>query len=289
MAFRLKNRRSLAGQLGDLVDDELRSALGELARPLPDEEAIHEARKSVKRIRALLRLVRDGLGADFAVENKRLRDAAHHLASLRDADATSETLQALRLRYSAVLTPAVARSIERGLQQRRRQARAGASNRIVRVARALQRSSRFAPDQIRIAGRPATIRAGLERGYRRARAAMRRLGPWSDATQFHLWRRRVKDHYYQMRLFEDLHSAPRSRAVRLERLETWLGRDHDLAILRATILGGPHRFGEARQTALVLGCITKYQQSLRGRSLAFGRRLFAPTPQRFGSSTGAWL
>jgi hypothetical protein len=59
-------------------------------------------------------------------------------------------------------------------------------------------------------------------------------------------------------------------------------------MLRADILSAPDRFGGARTTALVLGCIIKYQAWLRGRSLRLGRRLFALAPREFGRSVLAW-
>ena len=110
----------------------------------------------------------------------------------------------------------------------------------------------------------------------------------SDATQFHAWRRRVKDHAYHVRLFESLHPTPRARARNLKRLETWLGDDHNLALLRAAILGVPDTFGEARTTALVLGCIVKAQASLRQKALTLGRRLFGRKPAQFRRAVAEW-
>jgi CHAD domain-containing protein len=125
-------------------------------------------------------------------------------------------------------------------------------------------------------------------GYRRAREALKELSLDADPTQFHLWRKRVKDHWYHLTLFEQLHSTPRSRARTLDRLESLLGDDHDLAMLRALILAAPDRYGGARATTLVLGSITKRSAMLRKRALALGQRTFAKGAKEFDDAVVSW-
>ena len=105
---------------------------------------------------------------------------------------------------------------------------------------------------------------------------------------FHTWRRRVKDHWYQVRLLEGLNAAVRARARRLKQLETLLGDDHNLVLLRATILSAPARFGRDRATVLILGCIAEYQAALRSRALRLGHRLFIRRPKVFRKSVDSW-
>ena len=106
----------------------------------------------------------------------------------------------------------------------------------------------------------------------------------SKAAQFHLWRRRVKDHWYHLRLLANRDPKARLRVPRVEKLEDWLGNEHNLAILRTTIVAAPDRFGDARTTAVVLGCITRYQTWLRQQALRRGHRVFAETPKTFAES-----
>src|ERR671917_266737 len=90
------------------VPDEVRRvALGRIDHALDElrgrsdssrEEAVHEARKDMKKLRALLRLLRGELGDRVrARENAAFRDAARELAGVRDADVMLETLGALDL------------------------------------------------------------------------------------------------------------------------------------------------------------------------------------------------
>jgi hypothetical protein len=148
----------------------------------------------------------------------------------------------------------------------------------------LGRLSNSLPDRVQEAGRFKAVRRGVARGWRRANRAMTGLDVSSDAAQFHLWRRRVKDHWYQLRLLGARHPPARSRAATLKKLERWLGDDHNLSMLRAAILAAPDRFGDARTTDIVLGCIVKYQAWLRERSLTLGHRVFARKAARFWES-----
>lgn len=45
---------------------------------------------------------------------------------------------------------------------------------------------------------------------------------------------------------------------------------------------------EERMTAVVLGCVAKYQTTLRRRALKSGRQLFASTPSAFRTQIDKW-
>jgi CHAD domain-containing protein len=288
MAFCLKHHHAIGKELYKVARKEFKAALDELDSGTVTEEAIHEARKSLKKIRAELRLLHAKLGSAYATENARLRTAAHLLSSLRDVDAAVETLRGLQHQYQTVLTSSITRTVIRGLRQRKRRVDARASLLVGRATAVLRRSRKSISREIRRAGSVTAVRSGLARGYRRARAAMKDVSMDSGAAQVHLWRRRLKDHWYQVRLFERLHPTARARAETLRRLEGWLGDDHNLDVLRRALLDAPDRFGGARATALVLGCIAKHQPSLRGRALKLGHRMFRAKPVQFRHAVAAW-
>jgi len=81
-----------------MVAKEFETAIDELGRRqgVDRAEAVHEARKCVKKTRAVLRLLKQNLGDDYGVLAWRLRRMAHQLSSLRDADAGPEMMNALR-------------------------------------------------------------------------------------------------------------------------------------------------------------------------------------------------
>src|SRR5919108_247446 len=91
---------------GEAVPDGLRRiARGRIDHALDElrgktksspEEAVHEARKNMKKLRALLRLTRNELGDEvYRRENECFRDAGRRLSGVRDADVMLETLDGL--------------------------------------------------------------------------------------------------------------------------------------------------------------------------------------------------
>src|SRR5436190_20379458 len=98
MSFELKPDESLGKGLRRIVRGQLENGLEELtgARPEPRDEALHEARKCFKKVRAMLRLVRPKIGTKmYRGENLCIRDAARPLTEVRDAKILIETLDSL--------------------------------------------------------------------------------------------------------------------------------------------------------------------------------------------------
>ena len=70
-----------------------------------DQDVVHEARKAIKRMRALARLFRDELGEpEFKRVSASLRDAAQRLAGARDAQVRLATLTSLAERHPKALS-----------------------------------------------------------------------------------------------------------------------------------------------------------------------------------------
>ena len=87
------------------ADKLLRMSVGEvlerLQAPQPiSDEAIHDARKALKKARADLRLLQDGINkTTYQAENADLRDAGRFLSPLRDARSLIEAFDSLHDRY----------------------------------------------------------------------------------------------------------------------------------------------------------------------------------------------
>ena len=96
MAFQLKTDRAVAREVRRLARKELESARKALMRaPRPADEAIHDARKSVKKVRAILHLVETDGGHGLSGSRKRLRAVSRTLSDLRDATAMIDTFETL--------------------------------------------------------------------------------------------------------------------------------------------------------------------------------------------------
>src|SRR5438046_811176 len=95
MAFRLRTDESVGDGLKRVVKKELRSAVKELADAELSEEAIHQARKSVKKVRAVLQLISKNSSDVIDRDAKRLRRSSRLLSPLRDAEAVVATAEEL--------------------------------------------------------------------------------------------------------------------------------------------------------------------------------------------------
>jgi CHAD domain-containing protein len=283
MAYRLKPGKPMSTDLSRTVRRQVKKALDELGDASEPLEGLHEVRKRIKKVRAMLRLVRDGLGHDYRKYNRRLREVAHRLSVPRDAEASLEMLTSVRRHYPQLLTETMERSVRHGLAPKKR----GAAARIRpgELRRTLLAAASHLPRAVRRSSTPSVVSDGMSDSYRRARRAMRKAQEAPEDLRFHAWRRRVKDHWYQVRLFEAVHPQARRRSRMLKRLEKELGDEHNLVLLRTTLLESPSTFGDERVIAIVLGCIEKYQATLRRSALRLGERLFREQSLGFGK----WL
>src|SRR5262245_22442624 len=83
MAFRLRPDESVSRGLRRLARDELQSARTELRnRRIRRDDAVHEARKSVKKVRAILELMDEDGGHGLDRCEKRLRSVNGMLSEL---------------------------------------------------------------------------------------------------------------------------------------------------------------------------------------------------------------
>jgi CHAD domain-containing protein len=96
MAYRLKLKAHLALEVRRIALEQIEIARTALARPDDRAAAVHDARRSLKRLRAMLRLVRPALGETwFKQSNRQLADLGQRLSRSRDLDVMVVTVSKL--------------------------------------------------------------------------------------------------------------------------------------------------------------------------------------------------
>src|SRR5882672_10611249 len=101
MSFGLKREASIAQEVRRLVLRQLEIAISEL-RTVGDpesDEAIHDARRRVKKIRAVIRLVQPALDKAYRAVDRDLRDVSRMLAPVADGQGVIQTLDEMARRY----------------------------------------------------------------------------------------------------------------------------------------------------------------------------------------------
>jgi CHAD domain-containing protein len=265
---------------------------GAVSHPVDLVELVHDARKTIKRMRALARLLRHELGEqEFKSVNRSLRVAGQRLAGARDAEVRLATLHNLIERNPKALTREGISRLERRLESEREQTvelsdHDKALQDIAAMRQQLARWTQVGHDFEALA-------PGLERIYRegRRRHARVKRGHGRDAQDVHDWRKRVKSLYYVLDMLGGKRAngtrGPRRRADRLGEV---LGEEHDLWMLCAYVDEHPDRLGEdqAAQQELIER-IERRRKQLRKRALKLGARLYRRKPGSFTRRVGRSL
>jgi CHAD domain-containing protein len=98
----------------------------------------------------------------------------------------------------------------------------------------------------------------------------------------HELRKRIKDHWYHVRLLEGIWSETMgAREKSLKALETWLGEDHNLFVLSERLIAEPAKYGTKRGLESVLQSIRSWQTELRDRALPLAERVYEEKPFEF--------
>jgi CHAD domain-containing protein len=285
LSYRLKSGEPVCEAVKRIAAEQIGAAAAALGQGRGDrDEAVHEARKRIKKVRALLRLVRPQLGRAYRPENRVLRDAGRKLSEYRDAASVIESFDQLRAKYKDELSEIRFDSVRRGLLESKRKLESSRDwvVAIQQIADTLDASAGRAHGWMLKTGGFCAISQGLHATYREARQRMADAARHGGPQYCHDWRKRLKDNWYQIRLLENLWvDWALGYEKSLKDLETWLGEHHNLQVLRETILKQPGNFGQETDVDLCLKLVCKDQKELRKNALSLGERVYEEPPQRF--------
>jgi CYTH domain-containing protein/CHAD domain-containing protein len=270
-------RRVIAGRL-DKATERLRDA-GEEGDALA--EAIHGARKDLKKARAALRLIRDELGEKtFKRENHALRDAGRLLSASRDAEVKVETLDAL-VDGAGDAPPAATARWREALVADRDRIVGGETDQTGAAVAAIEEVAQRAPAwKIDRAGWK-LLSPGLDTAYSEGREAFAALGDRPSFDAVHELRKRGKDLWYQLRLLRDAwEPVMEAAAEEIHDFTDMLGDHHDLAVLAEDLDQRPQVDPAQRETLKAL--IASRQAELLGEARGAGERIYAEKPKAFG-------
>jgi CHAD domain-containing protein len=276
-------RRILQAQVDDAVT-QLRGEAGN-----EPAEAIHEARKDMKKIRSALRLVREAIGDDaWRRENDHYRDVARKLSAHRDAEILVESLDGLRERFG----PAVRKRSEKLRKELDEENRAahddGTIERTMAGAAAELIALRSSVDELDLDGDGwKLIAPGIHRSYRRGRKRLRSVEEEPSVTNLHELRKRVKDLWYQLRLIREA-DRPMIGALadHAHDLSDHLGDDHDLALLREEVERRRDAFASPADRRHLLQEIDQRRGELQFAAISLGERIYAEKPKKFTARLG---
>jgi CHAD domain-containing protein len=257
------------------------------------EEAVHEARKDMKKLRSLLRLVRDEIGDEiYRRENEAFREAARRLSGVRDADVMIETLDSLVERRDGEIPSRAAGGLRKALQEHREALdddRGGRKTARKEVIRALEEArERVEQWPLRTDGFE-VLEPGLRRAYRRGQREYRAVLDDPSTENLHEWRKRVKDLWYHQTLLQccwpELMDPLGDQAHELSDL---LGLDHDVAVLREWAQAHPAAAGGTSGLEAFNAAAETRRAELQREAIALGGRLYAERPRAYAKRLASY-
>ena len=283
MAFRIRPDRPFTAEFCSVVVHQLRQAIHFLEeQPDGPHEAIHDARKKFKRVRALYRLIQPDAKAFRLRENERIRDMAKTLSIVRDATALVETVDYLAGEAVSPEEIAALNTASKALIERRDRIASDETDLPAKIAAAVQtcRDAIEALAELQLDDSPQKTARRLARAWRkqlsRAAADLVACEEGADAEAFHDLRKVGQTYWMHLALLSDLwQSAMRAKKEQAKMLVDLLGHEHDLSVLTQTVNENPDLFGDSDTLALLIGAIIARQQELRHKAIEQAKIVFA--------------
>jgi CYTH domain-containing protein/CHAD domain-containing protein len=247
-------------------------------------EAVHEARKSFKRIRATLRLARSQLQASvYEREMSSFRDAGRQLSSARDSEVLIDTLDRVCVRYAQDLPASGFSTLREALKAELRaieetsdQSAAAHEAVLEELARARRRLPGWGIDS----DDPDALASGLKRIYRSGRHATKAAAAEQSDERMHEVRKRSKELWHAAEILRDLAPEQMEPLASLARsLSDLTGEDHDLAILAKLVGEREDLFAEHSEQKCLQRLIARRRRKLQRRALRLGARLNQAQPR----------
>jgi CHAD domain-containing protein len=277
-----------------IAHEQIGKALDHLRQPGDDpDEAIHEARKHFKKIRAIMRLVRDELGSSiYKRENVTYRDAGRRLSDMRDSYVKVETLDDLEDEYSDELADGAFDDMRQTLVERHEAVRRhtlDAENAMVETAETI------AEAQGRIEELPLgeisydDIAPSIYRVYKRGYKGMARSYDSGDPEDFHDWRKRVKYLWYHSRILRRLWpDMMEELADQVHDLSDYLGDAHDMAEFEELIEEEPELISDEESREVLAALLRRRRKALEAKGRPLAQRIYAEEPDEFVARIGGY-
>ncbi|MER9053427.1 CHAD domain-containing protein [Mesorhizobium sp. M0213] len=287
MSFRIDPHISLTGEIRRILAEEIGKALVHLdaARDRP-EQGLHNCRKRLKNVRALLRLVRSGDETFCVTENECYRQVAALLAGPREATALVETIDRLAASFPEQSAGGGLDAVRDRLVARQHELHGGAGldaaigAAIAACEEGVGRIDKLAlPDQPEQAAD--VLAEGARATLRRARKALDKAASRGEADDFHDLRKAAKTHGMHLSLLGRLWPTPiKARRKAVDELGERLGELHDVFVMRALLDAEDQPLGPPEDTRLLAKLLKRSEKSLKKTCLAEAAELFGDRPKR---------
>jgi CHAD domain-containing protein len=285
-AFCISRGETIRETIHRILFDQVDGILEECDAPNGDiHKSIHEIRKSIKRIRAVLRLIREEIGySSYYRENIFYRDINRSLSDLRSFNVLLDSLQELVSDLSPALKPEFLEPLKESIRRQREEKLA----RTVSNERKLETlSGQILEARERIRDLPIehdgfeVFAGGMHRIYRQGRQYMEAAMDAPETENLHNLRKRMKYLWYQVEIIGPVYPALlRAYARSLELVSEKLGIFHDLAVLSEYLKKTQEGSGSPIKETLTEACEFK-KAALVPEIMEMSGHIFQEDPDSF--------
>ena len=307
MAYRLKNKESISTEIKRIACEQTDKAIENLTTEIriasdnntdwsadtniveERQEAIHDVRKRIKKIRAVIRLVRDDLGKEiYQQENHCFRDAGRRLSEVRDAQVLLETFNKLEKHFAEFINPEGFGDLQRILVEHHQSTCKQvleSENSVVEVLADVKNArERISNWSLKSVNSQSILSNGFHRVYKRGYQACQSILESEQPTveNFHDWRKRVKYLWYHLRIMRPIWSdLIKEWTNQTKQLSEYLGDDHDLAVLHEFIYNQQEILNNLAEVEVVNSLINRRRKQLQSAAKSLGERIYVESPDLF--------
>ncbi len=292
MGFRLKLREPLPDGLKRVFREQVESALKLCRHPAKERGVtVHEVRKHLKKLRAALRLTVSEVGKSrHAREDRYVREIGRLVSDLRDAQVRLQTLIQLRDETAKGSGENHFPRIEELLSLERESFSAAFAGwqkqAIPKLERVGEQVSKWPLAGITWKQICGTVGKIYKRGQRGLAKTIKKPQP----ENFHAWRKRVKDLWYQLRILQPLNRVVLEKiAADAEVLGELLGREHDFDFLLARLENEGGDEALHNELMQLQKLIRKRGSKFRRDALDLGRRFYAEPSKAFAKRISIFI
>ena len=282
--FRLRDGESAPNGIQRIACGQLDMSIERLDGETDEDTgtAVHETRKSLKRLRTTVRLARDELGEDvYRRENVGFRDAGRRLAGARDSQVLLETLAAVSDRDGAARDGCTPLRRTLSAQHAAAQKNLQEGEAVGEVVSELREARARVPEWPLEGESLDALAPGFKRLYRRGRRAYRKARDEPSSENLHELRKRVKDLWYAAQIVRPAARKRMKRTARkAHRLSDLIGEEHDLALLAERAAQRRDRFDDDAAADDLAERIERRRAELRSDALELGSRLYRRKPRK---------
>ncbi len=291
MSYELRRDERLGENLRRICGKQIDLALGIVTGDKEtDDTPVHETRKHLKKARAALHLVRKEIGHGlFKRQDHCLRDVGRLISEIRDAEARLQTVQQLQ---------AISKRRKRRSYQHVEELLMLELENVVAAfaewqaqAIPMLRQARDDVDAWVVGGfESEELRDAVQESYKGGRDALAEAKETGAAEDFHAFRGRAKQLWYQLRILSPVDAVVlKNLADELNAVGDMLGRAHDLSFLGDRLRQERGHSILEREGRELLAVIETSGSDLQRAAAELAQRFFAERPRDFGARVAWWL